>query len=109
VQGAESEFYNYSLSDASISSSSSYGIGSCGSTLGIRKQTNFGASTVSLPDQSSYYTPPGTYIIGFHSNGWTHTKVSSFSVNVENLGFISPTPSLCTGGGNITDSFTISH
>lgn len=101
--------YNYSLSDASTSSASEYGLSACGTTLGIRKSTKFGSQTVSLPTQGTYIVEPGTHIIGYKSSGWTFTIDSPFTVNVENYGTATPNPSKCVGGSGVTDSFSLAH
>ncbi len=36
-------------------------------------------------------------------------KVSPFSVNVKNEGYVLPSPSKWYGGGNVADSCTINH
>lgn len=104
-----STLYTYTESNASVSSSSSYGLAGCSTTLGIRKSTNFGSQTISLPVQGSYIVSPGTSILGYKSNGWSYTVDSPFSVNVENYGVATPNIGKCTGGGNVSDSFRISH
>lgn len=103
------KLFTYTESNASVSSSSSYGLSGCSTTLGIRKSTNFGSQTVSLPVQGSYIVAPGTFILGYKSNGWSYTTDAPFSANIENYGVATPDIGKCTGGGSITDSFTISH
>ncbi|MEO2208201.1 hypothetical protein ABGV42_31355 [Paenibacillus pabuli] len=104
-----SKLYTYSESNASVSSPSSYGLTGCSTTLAIRKSTNFGSQTISLPIQGSYVVSPGTAILGYKSNGWSYTTDSPFSVNVENYGVATPNIGKCTGGGSVSDSFKISH
>lgn len=105
--------YEYTLSDASIlvPLEYSYGIESCGSTLDVKRYTNFGSENVYLNQVGEYLVRPGDTIVGYRTSpsSWYTRKVSPFSVNVKNEGYVLPSPSKCYGGGNVIDSFTINH
>ncbi|MFD0716296.1 hypothetical protein [Paenibacillus sp. GCM10027626] len=100
--------YNYSEANISLNNTASYGLAKCGDTVGIRKQTNWGSTAVPLPTRGTYVVPVGTTIIGYETNA-TFGSMISGSVNVDNYGFVQPTPSMCVGGDSITDKFTVQH
>ncbi len=102
--------FRFTKSDANISTQTGYGIGQCGSSMAVRNTTKFGGSTVSLPYTSGYVSEPGTTIVGKNSgSSWSTAKNGSFSLNIQNEGYIQPAPSKCFGGATISDSFNWSN
>lgn len=102
--------FNFTNSDSSISTDTGYGIGQCGSSMAVRPSTKFGGSTVSLNNTSSYVVGSNTTIVGKNSgSSWATSKNGSFSLNIQNEGYIQPAPSKCFGGATIQDSFNWSN
>jgi hypothetical protein len=98
--------YDSIYSDASaLTNTSSYY--QCGGTMAVRNYTSFGGNTINLPTTSYYIYDPSVTMVGKNSGGYTlGYGPKPYSASVSNVGYFSPSPTKCYGGGSVTDSWT---